>query len=127
MESSQFPQNPGIIPTGSTGTSSQTSSPNFCGVVFPNRPVITSFQMLAPDKYIIPIENISVTSHVCVFLTGCPPLQSTLGCAIYLSLHPFTSWTYLGSVSNLKPSTILRFRWPSDAIDRNVTAQLGFF
>ncbi|KAH7818208.1 putative protein Hikeshi [Monocercomonoides exilis] len=100
-------------------------SPTFCGVVLPKRPVITSFTALAPDKYIVPIEDISTASHVCIFLTGTPPLQSSLGCAIYLATTPFTQWSYLGSVHNQKPSTILRFRWPKDDIDRGVTAQLG--
>jgi hypothetical protein len=40
-------------------------------------------------------------------------------------MYPFTSWQYLGSVHNGKPSTILRFKWPQDMVDKNITAQLG--
>jgi hypothetical protein len=127
----------------------------FCGVVLPGlvfeysflilirtgRPVVTSLQSLSLDKYLLPIENISDSSHVCVFLTGNPPISNSMvcfiffffclfcdfkqGCAIYLSIYPFTNWQYIGSIHNTKPSTILRFRWPQDAIDKNITAQLG--
>ncbi|KAK2948181.1 putative protein Hikeshi [Blattamonas nauphoetae] len=97
----------------------------FCGIVLPGRPVCVSLTQVSEDKYLLPIENISTTSHVCVFLTGNPPLQAEFACAIYMSLYPFESWNYLGSVSMENPSTILRFRWPQDALDRDISAQLG--
>ncbi|KAJ4459516.1 putative OPI10 family protein [Paratrimastix pyriformis] len=92
-------------------------------VVIPGRPVQNAFQQLTPDRAIMPIESISTAQHVCVFLTG--PLAEGFGASVYMSLYPFSTWSYLGAISNEKPSALFRFRWPQDALDRDLAGQLG--
>lgn len=93
--------------------------------VVPGRPVQTDFVPQAENRAIMFIDNISTAQHVTVFLTGTIPLAEGMGASVYMSIHPFTVWQFLGYLSAEKPSALFRFRWPQDALQRDLSAQLG--
>ena len=74
------------------------------GVVVPGRPPIYSetFQQVDAVKWSVEIENSQQIRDVVVFLTT-PLTIPGVGLSCYITGPPFTTWHFLGAVTNDNP------------------------
>jgi hypothetical protein len=81
------------------------------GVIVSGRLAQADFQCLDTNKFLLTIPEADSINHVVVFMTGITPFPPGMGGSVYFSWPDPTSppsWTYLGFISNEKPSAIYR-------------------
>ncbi|RNF25599.1 uncharacterized protein Tco025E_02095 [Trypanosoma conorhini] len=89
-------------------------------VVVPGFPVVTEFQCLDGVRWITPVGN--APESIVVFLTSPAPLPPGTSLGIYLAREDDGAFLYVGHLSNMRPSTILRV--PSALLNVDVPVQL---
>jgi len=63
---------------------------------------------VSDTQFLFEIAGANTINHLCVFMTGVAPLPPDMAAGIYLSWPDYSRWTFLGYISNDKPSAIFR-------------------
>lgn len=81
------------------------------GVIVSGRLAQVDFQSVDTNKFLLTIPDADSVNHVVVFMTGTTAFPAGMGGSVYFSWpdpNSPPSWTYLGFISNEKPSAIYR-------------------
>ncbi|KAG9391179.1 Protein of unknown function DUF775 [Carpediemonas membranifera] len=84
------------------------------GCLVPGRLVTTAFMSVDETHFTLDIPAIGHAKHLSVFLTAENLLPEGYGAAIHFALPPYQNWSYLGGITNSKPSATFRLNVGTD-------------
>ena len=80
------------------------------GVLVSGRLPQTNYHQVSPNKIVFLLDNATDIHNISVFMTGTQPFPPGMGAVVYFSWPPYEHWSYLGWITNDKPSIMLRVK-----------------
>jgi protein Hikeshi len=80
------------------------------GVLVSGRLPQTNYHQVSPNKIVFLLDNATDIHNISVFMTGTQPFPQGMGAVVYFSWPPYEHWSYLGWITNDKPSIMLRVK-----------------